>query len=173
MPRISHARRAPSGGAVRRRQTEWFASVDITGATALPAASFIFSQSLSAIELAKRPFTIVRTVGVLLAEGDQIAANEQAFGAVGAMVVSEKAIATGVTAIPDPITQEASDEWFLYKTFGAFSNPLMRDMFVFEFDSRAQRKVQDGEDIAFMVANASAANGLNFILKFRLLVKLS
>ncbi len=41
-------------------------------------------------------------------------------------------------------------------------------------DSRAQRKVQQGEDIAVVVANgAAAALGISFVLNFRMLVKLS
>ena len=165
------------GGAVRSRGrlTEWLASANVTGATTLPAASFVLTQSLSAAELAKRPFTITRMVGQILVRSDQFAAREFPFGAVGGIVVSAKASTTGATAVPDPITEEGSDEWFMYQSWGvhgvnsASEPPLM----AYPFDSRAQRKVQDGDDIVIVVANASAAFGVDFVLKFRMLVKLS
>jgi len=99
---------------------------------------------------------------------------EDPFGAVGMQVVSQKAVATGVTALPDPITQEDSDAWFMYKSFAAtgfpiVGNPINR----YDFDSRAQRIVEDGSDIAVMVTNASAAAGLAYVLKFRILVRVN
>ena len=154
--------------------TEWFASADVTDFTNLSAGSFAFDQSLSTVELAKRPFTVTRTVGSIWVKSDQVAALEFPFGAIGMQVVSEKAAATGVTALPDPITQEASDEWFTYRAFavggGTVSGaPVME----YAFDSRGQRKVQDGEDLAVMVTNASATDGVLYVLKFRILVRLS
>ena len=121
---------------------------------------------------------MIRTVGSIWIRSDQQAASEDPFGALGAQVVSEKAVATGVTALPDPITQEADDRWFLYKavhgqiTFAdatGFANTTER----YDFDSRAMRKVEDGEDVAFMIANASAGDGLVFVLKFRMLIKVN
>ncbi len=156
------------------RLTEWFGSADQTAAQALAAGSFILSQSLNAAALAKRPFTITRTVGSIWVQSDNEAAAEFPFGAVGAIVVSEKAAVAGAASVPDPITEESSDEWFMYRSFAVASTPIVGRMFAeFAFDSRAQRKVQDGEQIVWMVANANAGHGLAFVLKFRLLVKLS
>ena len=168
--------RRSSAVAVRgpRRKTEWFPSADITGFTTLGAATFVVSQSLTAGELAKRPFTVVRTVGSIWITSDQVAASETPFGAVGFIVVSDKAVATGATAIPDPITQEGSDEWFTYTQFAAQGGPLSgRQISEYKFDSRAMRKVEDGEDIVIVVSNAHATAGLDFGIKFRLLVKLA
>jgi len=156
------------------RLTEWFGSVNITAFTGLAAASFIFDQQFSAAELAKRPLTVTRTIGQIYVQSDQVAAEEQPFGAVGMMVVSEKAAATGVTALPDPITEEPSDEWFVYRSFSVDGGPITgRVVREFSFDSRAQRKVVDGETVVVMIANGSAANALRFLMKFRMLVKLS
>ena len=94
--RIVRARRAPMGLRGQRRATEWFASANVTGVTTLAAASFLFSQSLTAAELAKRPFTVTRTVGSIWVRSDQVANTEDPFGAIGFRVVSEKAIATGL-----------------------------------------------------------------------------
>ncbi len=168
--------RSPSFGVRRagpRRQTEWFPSSDSSAAAALAAATFVFDQSLTTAEKAKRPFTVTRTVGSLFISSDQSAAIEFPFGALGFIVVSDKASATGVTAVPDPITQEGSDGWFVYRSFGVSGNPEEgRVLHEFPFDSRAQRKVQDGEDIAVVISNASV-HGLSYILKFRLLIKVA
>ena len=168
--------RGRSSGVIRPRGrlTEWFPSADATVQVSLAAATFVLDQSLTAAELAKRPFTITRTVGSIWIASDQSAQFEVAFGAVGMTVVSSKAVATGATAVPDPITEEGSDEWFLYRSFCVSGGPVVgRPMPEFQFDSRAQRKCQDGEDIAVVVTNASASRGLVYLLKFRLLVKLS
>ncbi len=167
-----------SGGGFRRspgRLTEWFGVPFTVVETALPQASFIIFTSLTAAGLAKRPFTIIRTVGLLTIGNDQAAAFEFPSGALGGIVVSEKAVATGATAIPDPVTEVNSDEWFLYVPWAVSSdaNGGGRPTRDFAFDSRAQRKVEDGEDIAFVVANAHNADAALFQLNMRVLVKLS
>ena len=157
-----------------RRMTEWLSSVNVTARTALPAGTFIFDQSLSAAELAKRPFTVTRTIGSLYVVSDQVAAFETPFGALGFIVVSDKASATGATAVPDPITEEASDGWFVYKSWAAEADTLRgQEVYRYDFDSRAQRKVEDGSDIAVVMSNASAADGARYILKFRMLIKVA
>ena len=164
-----------SRGRSSGRLTEWFGKVFATDNVVLAASSFVIDSSMDALEKAKRPFTIMRTVGSIWVNSDQVSATEQPMGAFGMMVVSEKAVTTGATAVPDPVTQVASDEWYVYQSFaasGANSAAYNGSQFI-QFDSRAQRKVQDGEDIVAMVANASAANGLFYILNFRFLVKLS
>ncbi len=175
MPRNRIVRR-PSGFGRRSpgRLTEWFGDPFQTVETALPANTFIVVSSLTAAGLAKRPFTITRTVGNIFVRAESEILGTEPFGAIGFIVVSDKAVATGPTALPDPITQEGSDEWFTYLSFAAGGSvgggaPLM----AFPFDSRAQRKVQDGEDIAVMVSNASVADAMQFIVKFRLLIKVT
>ena len=127
------------------------------------------------MELAKRPFTVTRTVGSLYVQSDQVAASENPFGSIGMMVVSDQAITTGITAVPDPVSQAASDGWFLYRSFGVQGGPIGgQEVFEFKFDSRAQRKVEEGFDIAVVVGNsAAAALGIRFSINFRMLVKLS
>ncbi len=177
MPRNRVVRR--SGGFGRRspgRLTEWASDPFGTDFRSLAASSFVIVSSLDAAGLAKRPFTITRTVGSLYVVSDQLAAPEFPFGAVGGMVVSEKAVATGATAVSDPVTQASSDEWFMYQNFavlGESGGGARYGLSRFEFDSRAQRKVQDGEDFVFVVANASATDGMQFFLLLRTLVKLS
>ena len=174
MARRSFAGNRPALRQGQRRQTEWFASADQTGIVVLGGNTFLFSQSLTAAELAKRPFTVTRVVGSVWVASDQVAAAEQPFGALGFLVVSDKAVALGATALPDPITQEGSDSWFVYRSFAGSGGPIEgRPMIEHMFDSKAQRRVEDGEDIAVMLSNANAAQACAFILKFRMLVKLS
>ena len=158
-----------------KRLTEWFGLTFQTDVIGLPAGSFLIAASLDTSELPKRPFTITRTIGQLFISSDQAAANEWPFGALGGIVVSDKAIATGATAVPDPVTQVASDEWFLYQPFAVAgaADAAFKKWEVFDFDSRGQRKVQDGEDVAMVIANSNATDGLFFVLSFRMLVKLS
>ena len=175
---MPHVRSIRTGSRVipgsRGRLTEWFASALVTGLSSLAANTFVLDQSLTAAELAKRPFTITRTIGSIYMGSDQVAATENPFGALGLMVVSAKAVATGATAVPDPISEQASDSWFVYRSFlQTGSAVLSRPLKEFMFDSRAQRKVEDGDDIAVVVANGSSGFGLQYLINFRMLVKLS
>ena len=159
----------PSG-----RLTEWFGSAQITSVSTLAANSIVLDQSLTALEMAKRPFTITRTVGVLWVKSDQQAGQEEPIAAVGGMVVSSKAVSVGVTAVPTPLTNKDDDGWFLYQ-FGVAEGGTLtgQPFYTYPFDSRAQRKVVDGEDIAITLENSNAAHAMEYILQFRMLVKLS
>jgi len=167
--RSSGFRRSPG------RLTEWLGQSFATDATTLAASSGVIHASLSATGLAKRPFTVTRTVGLFSVMSDQAGAIEHPLLVCGAMVVSEKAVATGFVAVPDPVTEVDSDEWFLYQALSGPTATALTNNGVEQvhFDSRAQRKVQDGEDIVFMVANPNAVDGARFWFQFRVLVKLS
>ena len=106
------ARRQFARGAAaisQKRLTSWFQfqPIRVTG-----AAGGTIMFSLNAAALALRPFTIVRSrfeVGII---SDQTAATEDQLGAIGMAVVSDQAVAVGVTAVPTPITDMGSDLWF-------------------------------------------------------------
>jgi len=173
------ARRSLNRRSGPRRQTEWLAREFNTGPISIPGVSFVFDSALDAAELAKLPFTITRTVGMLSIFSDQAIIAEFGHGAFGALVVSEKAATTGVTALPDPVTEANSDEWFLYGEWDttnrvdAGGSAGFGGKHTIMFDSKAQRKVQEGEQIAFMIANAAAAgNAVQYFWQFRLLIKL-
>ncbi len=83
-----------------RRSTEWIASAVITGSSSLAAATAVLDQSINIAEQS----TIVRTRGSLFVKSDQVAANEQPFGALGMAVVTDQANAIGITAMPTPTT---------------------------------------------------------------------
>ena len=174
MPR-NKSRYAIHSGRSSGRLTEWIGAPFVAAETGLAAATFVLDSSLSTLSLAKRPFTITRTIGTLWVGSDQLAGPEYPFGALGMQVVSDKAVATGATALPDPVTEVSDDRWFMYKAFAAYGGVVQGrgNLHTFDFDSRAQRKVEDGDDIAVMMANSSATDGLEYILNYRILVKLS
>ena len=119
--------------------------------------------------------TILRTVGMLAVTSDQGASVEDQIGAFGIILVSDTAFAVGVTAIPDPITAQDDDGWFVYQAFcqqgdASVTSSLPR---IYNFDSGAKRIVQsEGTSIAFTIVNVSGSHGLRFCLNFRMLAQL-
>ena len=171
----------PSTSIVRsaRRQTQWLGRDFDTAPVLLGSSSVILDSVLTVAEKALLPFTIVRTVGTLACFSDQITLREEGFGALGVAVVSEQATAAGVASVPNPVTDVASDLWFQYMTWmcgyqvsGTPASAQGNSLNVFPFDSKGQRKVPDGGDIAVVLANSSAAAGIEYILNMRILVKL-
>ena len=156
-----------------RRAMQWIASTQESVPTSLGAASVVLDQSFAFGEDA----TITRIRGKLWVASDQVAASEQPFGAIGMAVVTNQALAIGVTAVPTPITDQASDEWFLWEPW--FADIAFADATGFiqkfrqiEFDSKAMRKVNDGLSVIVALENSSSAHGANYLLEFRMLVKL-
>ncbi len=175
------ARRRGFGGRTalrqgQRRESLWV-GVDLVN-TSIGGGTAVLVSSLNAAALALRPFTIVRTRLHLFLNSDQQIASENQFAAVGMAVVSDQASAIGVTAVPTPITDLASDLWFLHQ--------WMTSEFIFatavglggsagkvmEVDSRAMRKVEDGEDAIVCVESDAVSNGVEFGTMGRMLVKL-
>ena len=161
-------------GSVRsRRATQWVASSLETAVTNLAGSSVLLDQTLTGTE----PFTVVRTRGTLWVGSDQVATNEIAIGSLGMAVVSDQAAAIGVTAIPTPATDQESDLFFLWTPFlsdtrvvsavGFETNTFSRN----DFDSKAMRKVNENETIVVVLENSSSV-GLDFLLNFRMLLKL-
>ncbi len=106
--------------------------------------------------------TVRRTRGWVAVASDQVAATENAHGAFGAVVVSDAAVAIGVTAIPGPITDDDDDGWFVWQPVASrfvFVSGVGVDGHqynVYSFDSKAMRRVEEGFQIAFMFETGSA-----------------
>jgi len=145
--------------------------------TAFTAGGGTILASLDAEELAKRPFTIIRTHLFWRIQTDQSIASENQFAGLGMCVVSEEAAAVGVTAVPTPITDLGSDLWFVHE--------LMANQYQFLsgigagnvgihswIDSKAMRKVNDDQD-ALLVGEFDTAlsDGFTLIVGGRLLIK--
>jgi len=168
--RARGAIRAPS-----RRLTSWL-SLD-TFSQAIDNSAVVV-LTMTAAELAKRPFTVVRTHLLLQITSDQTIGNEVQIGAAGLCVVSDQAAAIGITAVPTPETDLESDLWFVHQ-------PLMNDWEfislagfdgaagrVYTVDSKAMRKVNDDEQIIVVVEGGTVVGGGMVISGMgRLLVK--
>ncbi len=156
-----------------RRATQWVASTLESAVTALAASTAILDQSFGFSE----PATIVRVRGALWVSSDQNSATERINGSIGFAVVTDEALAVGVTAMPIPETNKGSDVWFLWEPFFndvRFSTASGFQPRTFErtvLDSKAMRKVDDGKSVVVMLENG-AATGMQFLLVFRMLVKL-
>ncbi len=166
------------GRQAQRRKTEWLGLEFVSAPGTVPLGSKLLVASLDATELGKLPFTITRTIGMLTVNSDQNAGMENVSGAFGATVVTERALITGIGSLPDPVTEVNSDTWFLYQDYVFIQ--IIRDtpaqhgtpLFQYKFDSRAQRKVEEGEQVAFVIANSSTAFGVSFYVQLRMLIKL-
>ncbi len=179
MARRSFGRLAPRRQGPRR-QTEWGASADSTAVKTLGGSGTVLDQIFTGATLQAAglfPSTIVRVRGDLWVHSDQDAANEAPFGALSMAVASDAASTAGVASLQLPITDETSEQFFVYQywmggNFGAstgalFANPWYR----FSFDSRAMRKIANGDSIVVVLENASPLHGMEYILKFRILFK--
>ncbi len=145
-----------------RRLTSWL-SLD-TFSTAIDNSAVI-SLTMTAAELAKRPFTVVRTHLSIHIQSDQTAASELQVGAVGLCVVSDQAAAIGVTAVPTPETDLESDLWFVHRPLmGSFTFATAVGFdddggHHFVIDSKAMRKVNDDEQIIVVVEGGTIIGG--------------
>jgi len=156
------------------RETLWL-FIDTVEATLSGAPTAVLANSLNATALALRPFTIVRTRGVMHVRSDQTAASQNYGVDVGYAVVSDQAVAIGVTAVPTPLTDKGSDLFFVYEMlFGAYqfsdaTGILQRGEFM-KYDSKAMRKVNDDSDLVVTFENE--INGAAIIHSARMLIKL-
>ena len=164
-------------GGVSRRETRWLDAVPIGISLGAPSTAVI-THSLTAVELALRPFTVIRTRGFWTSESDQFITSEAWQVALGHCVVSDQAVAIGVTAVPTPETDMESDLWYVYEQLmGSF---LFGDATGFQeaaaatgtFDSKAMRKVEDGQDIVSVIETAAISAGAVVRVGFRSLIKL-
>ena len=109
---------------------------------------------------------------------DQAVADETFFGAVGLAVVREAARAVGVTALPGPIFDSAADLWQMHQFYmGRFefvtaSGIAQRSLYQVDLDSKAQRKIVDGDALVLMLESPGAGEGSQVAVSLRLLFKL-
>ena len=160
---MARRRFGASHGAGHRRLTNWIGSPDTTAFTSLAAGAAVIDSSFVLIN---EPQTIVRVRGSIFVVSDQEIAGEQPFGAVGFAVVTDQAVAIGITAVPTPMADRDSDSWFVYRdwatnvfdTGGAAITATTG--FEFQFDSKAMRKIPVESTIIAVVENADPAPGL-------------
>ena len=158
------------------RKTFWFSALHTkTVITAASTATLI--TSLNAVALSLRPFTIVRTRGFVGIVSDQLAGVEDQAITYGEIVVTDQAVAIGVTAVPTPVTDsqsswhvlEAMADRFNFVTGVGFQQSVVNRVVI---DSKAMRKVEEGQDLISVAETSGASNGVVVFAYSRTLIKL-
>ena len=158
-----------------RRQTLWF-DFGLAQFTLTVSGGTIY-YSLNAAALALRPFTVIRSRFEMMIRSDQVGASEDQFGAFGFAIVSDQAVAVGVSAVPTPVTDLGSDLWFVHQpmlhsmAFASSSGFDTNRGARYSVDSKAMRKVEDGQDLVGVGEFATGGSGLNISVMGRMLVK--
>jgi len=141
---------------------------------AIPAATKVVIATL-ALNNPGIDETILRSVGVLNVVSDQVAAGEEQIGALGMIMVNDRAVTAGAASIPGPITDGTDDGWLLYVpfaqsfTFVTAAGFDSRGGTQFAFDSKAKRRLEEGKTFVIMVENAHATHGFFVSMVFRTL----
>ncbi len=154
-----------SGFDSNRRKTAWSGSTVPAGVTALASGAATFDQQADVLE----PFTIVRTRGLLYIQSDQVAAREEAFGAMGIGVVTQAAASIGVTAVPTPLTEISDDLFFVWVPWACDHDTLGNNPYMAPFDSKSQRKVNEGDTVVVTLENSASGFGVEYEVFFRML----
>ena len=163
-------------GAVRtaaKRKSSWIQYQFVTQSQTATGGSLIFILNTAALAL--RPFTIIRTHFVVSLASDQAAAQEDQFASFGMAVVSLQAAAVGVSAIPTPFTDMASDLWFVHRNMISDESSLAdnpKPSLKVDIDSKAMRKVDIGQDVVVVWEFGSGGDGSSIAVAGRMLVKL-
>ena len=157
----------------QKAATNW-ARLSSIGFVNVPANTKVF---LAAMILSNPGIgeTVRRTRGQFSVVSDQAVAVEQQIGAVGFMVVNDVAAGIGVGSLPDPVSDENDDGWFVWQGFQQQSSGGggVVSIWQWELDSKAMRRVEEGFQVAVIVANASAIHGFDFAIHWSILTSLS
>ncbi len=163
-------------GRTQRRLTRWLSVSTFTNNT-IGVGGAALLTNLSAVGLAYRPFTIVRSRGVIFVASDQQAGSENYGISYGQIVITEVAEGVGITAVPTPIAEPESD-WFVFKqVLGRLvlsdATGIYEAGHMVEYDSKAMRKVDVGDQVSSVVEVPATgiSEGVLFRSFLRVLIK--
>ena len=123
-----------------KRSTSWFQfQPALTTIATSSTAALVFN--LNALALARRPFTVVRSLWQLQVTSDQAAAQEEQRVGFAIAVVSEQASDIGITALPTPITDMESDAFFMYQLLFASESSVTDKRFTLSAQLRLSARV--------------------------------
>ena len=169
---MARSRRSFSPRRGGRPNRGWSGLIEATYTTVAANSAvllFTFTPSNPGIDL-----VILRTVGVVSVALDQSTSNENQLGGFGLIAVSDDAVAIGITAIPDPVSDIDHDGWFIYQAFSqqsGVSGSFMPSR-EYQFDSKAKRILPgEGITLAGVCANAHASQGLEVQVGLRILAQ--
>ncbi len=151
----------------QRRPGTWSRFVD-TGIVAVPAASKVLVAS-AVLSNPGINETLRRVRGFILLLSDQTAATERQLGAFGICVASDAAVAAGAASLPGPVTELDDDLWQTWLPLQGALTVVSGVGFILQdnkiqIDSKAMRRIQQGQSLAIMAENASATFGFSVYL---------
>ena len=139
-----------------KKHTDWSASLQISGFTALGSGLSVLSEVFVPQAGGE---TVIRTRGLFVWGTDNPGSDEDQIGGFGIGVVSAQAATVGITAIPHPVVDAAWGGWFFHSyfmgrtEFGTAVGVEFNNMREIVIDSKAMRKVGDEERIVVVVQN--------------------
>ncbi len=145
----------------------WGRTVDDYTAVAAATKVLLFTFVLSNMGIGE---TMLRTRGRFSVLPG--AASEQFLGAWGAVVVTDLAVAAGVASLPGPFTDASDDGWFVWEPFSVAETAATISE-QYEFDSKAQRRVEEGSTIAVVCEAATGSAAFSISIGFSLLSRIS
>ncbi len=115
--------------------------------------------------------TVVRTLGQFFVTSDQAIAVEEQIGAWGMVRITDAALAIGVTAMPGPVTDLDDEGWMVWQGFSQNGQLTTGGPsgFMYSFESKAARRIEEGHSMAIVVENAHASEGFRFSLTLSLI----
>jgi len=174
---MAHRRRTFVRGGKTVRETVWLGHTPTAVNLAAASTANLFG-SLNAAAIALLPFTVIRSRGILSYGSDQTVASENFSAALGIAIVTQQASAIGVTAVPTPMTELDSDQFFVHQIMagrfqfitGVGFHPQARTFL--EYDSKAMRKVGQDDDLVLTLETSAVSAGMDILHAGRFLVKL-
>ena len=112
--------------------------------------------------------TIRRIILDIEHRSDQVSASEAYQFAIGMCVVSDAAIAAGAASIPGPITDADDDLWMYWRSFqgsvtvGAIAGDVVTLAQLEHTESKAMRRIQEGQQLAIMAEAQSTGVAISF-----------
>jgi len=100
--------------------------------------------------------TVVRIRGLLSVTSDQAGVSESQYGALGFIRVTDVARGIGASAIPGPLTDSDDDGWLLWQGVAQRGSQSFGTTEPYILDSKAQRIVREGQELAVMYETGDA-----------------
>ncbi len=160
----------------KRRQTTWIGPADQNTVNVSSGGSAIIASFDPAANFLEAP-TIVRSRGQALVKLQAYSADLDFGGALGICVVTDEAFAAGAASIPRPFDDSDWGGWLVWRLFANrfelldATGSLFPAGLALEIDSKAMRKVGQGETIVMMCESQTGA--MSVAMHVRMLLMLS
>ena len=168
-------RRRPLRTGGPKRQVTWVAPAD-QGFVSVGGGAKILVASFTPFAFGMVKPTVVRTRGEVSIKPSAFGVDVDIVGAYGMGVVSDQALAAGVTSIPGPWTDADWDGWFVWRSYSyhlEFTSGTGVRIISEQYtvDSKAMRKVSDNETVVIVAESQAVAFEIS--MPVRMLLKLS